>query len=191
MPAPALGDTTSHRCRRRPVLTNLLVLCTQVCNAELNDHEVLSLLSTAVAGSLYSGLGHSNVYERSRRCTIWLCGICSRPRIRVGSRSARVITRCRCRRSIGMRSESRRPTLSRFRGPSVACSRILTCASSSPSTCPTFWSNSPNGNRRTRRRRTSSSGSVRRRVCRLPAFVRAQPHPSRARLKSPPARDSS
>jgi len=48
---------------RADFLTNLLVLCTQVRNAGLNDHEVLSLLSTAVAGSLYSGLGHSNVYE--------------------------------------------------------------------------------------------------------------------------------
>ncbi|KAE8185419.1 hypothetical protein A4X06_0g8115 [Tilletia controversa] len=48
---------------RADFLTNLLVLCTQVRNAGLNDHEVLSLLSTTVAGSLYGGVGHSNVYE--------------------------------------------------------------------------------------------------------------------------------
>ncbi|KAK0559064.1 hypothetical protein OC844_004679 [Tilletia horrida] len=48
---------------RADFLTNLLVLCTQVRNAGLNDHDVLSLLSTTVAGSLYGGLGHSNVYE--------------------------------------------------------------------------------------------------------------------------------
>ncbi|KAE8224038.1 hypothetical protein CF319_g3011 [Tilletia indica] len=48
---------------RADFLTNLLVLCTQVRNAGLNDHDVLSLLSTTVAGSLYGGVGHSNVYE--------------------------------------------------------------------------------------------------------------------------------
>ncbi|KAK0569541.1 hypothetical protein OC861_000810 [Tilletia horrida] len=50
---------------RADFLTNLLVLCTQVRNAGLNDHDVLSLLSATVAGSLYNGLGHSNVYEET------------------------------------------------------------------------------------------------------------------------------
>ncbi|PWZ00261.1 hypothetical protein BCV70DRAFT_200417 [Testicularia cyperi] len=44
-------------------LTNLLVLCVAVRNAGLNDHNLLTLLSSSVAGSLYGGRGHSNVYE--------------------------------------------------------------------------------------------------------------------------------
>lgn len=44
-------------------LTNLLVLCVAVRNAGLSDHKLLTLLSASVAGSLYGGRGHSNVYE--------------------------------------------------------------------------------------------------------------------------------
>lgn len=44
-------------------LTNLLVLCVAVRNAGLSDHNLLTLLSASVAGSLYGGLGHSKVYE--------------------------------------------------------------------------------------------------------------------------------
>ncbi|PWN49915.1 hypothetical protein IE53DRAFT_387835 [Violaceomyces palustris] len=44
-------------------LTNLLVLCVAVRNAGLSDHNLLTLLSASVAGSLYGGLGHSMVYE--------------------------------------------------------------------------------------------------------------------------------
>lgn len=44
-------------------LTNLLVLCVAVRNAGLGDHNLLTLLSASVAGSLYGGRGHSNVYE--------------------------------------------------------------------------------------------------------------------------------
>ena len=44
-------------------LTNLLVLCVAVRNAGLSDHNLLTLLSASVAGSLYGGRGHSNVYE--------------------------------------------------------------------------------------------------------------------------------
>ncbi len=44
-------------------LTNLLVLCVAVRNAGLSDHNLLTLLSASVAGSLYGGLGHSLVYE--------------------------------------------------------------------------------------------------------------------------------
>uniref|UniRef100_V5EST2 YMC020W-like alpha/beta hydrolase domain-containing protein n=2 Tax=Kalmanozyma brasiliensis (strain GHG001) TaxID=1365824 RepID=V5EST2_KALBG len=43
-------------------LTNLLVLCVAVRNAGLSDHNLLTLLSASVAGSLYGGLGHSLVY---------------------------------------------------------------------------------------------------------------------------------
>ncbi|SPO26721.1 uncharacterized protein UTRI_04028_B [Ustilago trichophora] len=44
-------------------LTNLLVLCVAVRNAGLADHNLLTLLSASVAGSLYGGKGHSLVYE--------------------------------------------------------------------------------------------------------------------------------
>ncbi|SJX63483.1 uncharacterized protein SRS1_14239 [Sporisorium reilianum f. sp. reilianum] len=44
-------------------LTNLLVLCVAVRNAGLSDHNLLTLLSASVAGSLYGGKGHSQVYE--------------------------------------------------------------------------------------------------------------------------------
>ncbi|SNX84987.1 uncharacterized protein MEPE_03696 [Melanopsichium pennsylvanicum] len=44
-------------------LTNLLVLCVAVRNAGLADHNLLTLLSASVAGSLYGGRGHSLVYE--------------------------------------------------------------------------------------------------------------------------------
>ncbi|EPQ25844.1 uncharacterized protein PFL1_06519 [Pseudozyma flocculosa PF-1] len=44
-------------------LTNLLVLCVAVKNAGLDDHNLLTLLSASVAGSLYGGTGHSRVYE--------------------------------------------------------------------------------------------------------------------------------
>ncbi|KAN0065091.1 hypothetical protein ACQY0O_001587 [Thecaphora frezii] len=44
-------------------LTNLLVLCVAVKNAGLSDHNLLTLLSASVAGSLYGGTGHSKVYE--------------------------------------------------------------------------------------------------------------------------------
>ncbi|GAC75150.1 hypothetical protein PANT_14c00063 [Moesziomyces antarcticus T-34] len=44
-------------------LTNLLVLCVAVRNAGLSDHNLLTLLSASVAGSLYGGRGHSQVYE--------------------------------------------------------------------------------------------------------------------------------
>lgn len=44
-------------------LTNLLVMCVAVRNAGLSDHNLLTLLSASVAGSLYGGRGHSLVYE--------------------------------------------------------------------------------------------------------------------------------
>ncbi|UZJ52912.1 hypothetical protein CBS101457_002232 [Exobasidium rhododendri] len=44
-------------------LTNLLSFCVAVRNAGLSDHNLLTLLSASVAGSLYGGAGHSIVYE--------------------------------------------------------------------------------------------------------------------------------
>ncbi len=44
-------------------LTNLLVMCVAIRNAGLSDHNLLTLLSASVAGSLYGGRGHSLVYE--------------------------------------------------------------------------------------------------------------------------------
>jgi hypothetical protein len=44
-------------------LTNLLSFCASVRNAGLSDHNLLTLLSASVAGSLYGGAGHSIVYE--------------------------------------------------------------------------------------------------------------------------------
>lgn len=44
-------------------LTNLLSFCVAVRNAGLSDHNLLTLLSASVAGSLYGGAGHSLVYE--------------------------------------------------------------------------------------------------------------------------------
>jgi len=44
-------------------LTNLLSFCVSVRNAGLSDHNLLTLLSASVAGSLYGGAGHSIVYE--------------------------------------------------------------------------------------------------------------------------------
>lgn len=46
-------------------LTNLLSFCASVRNAGLSDHNLLTLLSASVAGSLYGGAGHSIVYEES------------------------------------------------------------------------------------------------------------------------------
>jgi hypothetical protein len=44
-------------------LTNLLSFCVAVRNAGLSDHNLLTLLSASVAGSLYGGAGHSIIYE--------------------------------------------------------------------------------------------------------------------------------
>lgn len=50
---------------RTDFLTNLLVFCVKVRNSGIGDHNLLTLLSSSVAGSLYSGLGHSLVYNES------------------------------------------------------------------------------------------------------------------------------
>lgn len=44
-------------------LINLLVLCVAVRNGGFHDHNLLTLLSASVAGSLFGGLGHSLVYD--------------------------------------------------------------------------------------------------------------------------------
>lgn len=48
---------------RRDFLVMLLVLCVAVRNCGFHDHNLLSLLSASVAGSLYTGLGHSVLYD--------------------------------------------------------------------------------------------------------------------------------
>lgn len=71
----ALNSSASHPSMLRAIfcdgaafprvdfLTNLLSFCAAVRNAGLSDHNLLTLLSASVAGSLYGGLGHSLVYE--------------------------------------------------------------------------------------------------------------------------------
>lgn len=44
-------------------LTNLLVFCVKVRNSGIGDHNLLTLLSSSVAGSLYTGVGHSLIYD--------------------------------------------------------------------------------------------------------------------------------
>lgn len=44
-------------------LINLLVLCVAVRNGGFHDHNLLTLLSASVAGSLYAGHGHYLVYD--------------------------------------------------------------------------------------------------------------------------------
>ncbi|CAO1620896.1 unnamed protein product [Sympodiomycopsis kandeliae] len=47
-------------------LTNMLTFCVAVRNAGLSDHDLLALLSSSVAGSLYGGLGHSLAYDEPK-----------------------------------------------------------------------------------------------------------------------------
>lgn len=44
-------------------LISLIILCVAVRNCGFHDHNLLTLLSASVAGSLYGGLGHSLVYD--------------------------------------------------------------------------------------------------------------------------------
>ncbi|WFD03498.1 hypothetical protein MOBT1_002189 [Malassezia obtusa] len=44
-------------------LISLIILCVAVRNCGFHDHNLLTLLSASVAGSLYSGLGHSLIYD--------------------------------------------------------------------------------------------------------------------------------
>ncbi|WFD30413.1 hypothetical protein MSPP1_001432 [Malassezia sp. CBS 17886] len=48
---------------RTDFLVNLIKLCVSVRNCGFYDHNLLSLLSASVAGSLYGGLGHSLIYD--------------------------------------------------------------------------------------------------------------------------------
>ena len=48
---------------RTDFLVNLLTFCVAVRNASATDHNLLTLLSSSVAGSLYGGAGHSLIYE--------------------------------------------------------------------------------------------------------------------------------
>ncbi|KAI3629127.1 hypothetical protein CBS9595_000199 [Malassezia furfur] len=50
---------------RADFLTSLLVLCVAVRNGGFHDHNLLTLLSASVAGSLLGGLGHSLVYDEA------------------------------------------------------------------------------------------------------------------------------
>lgn len=51
-------------------LTNLLSFCVNVRNAGLWDHNLVTLLSSSVAGSLYGGAGHSLIYEEPQVYTL-------------------------------------------------------------------------------------------------------------------------
>lgn len=44
-------------------LIGLIILCVAVRNCGFHDHNILTLLSASVAGSLYGGLGHSLIYD--------------------------------------------------------------------------------------------------------------------------------
>lgn len=47
----------------RDFLIHLIILCVAVRNCGFHDHNLLTLLSASVAGSLYRGLGHTLVYD--------------------------------------------------------------------------------------------------------------------------------
>lgn len=48
---------------RQDFLIQLIVLCVAVRNCGFHDHNLLTLLSASVAGSLYTGAGHSLLYD--------------------------------------------------------------------------------------------------------------------------------
>lgn len=48
---------------KKDFLIMLIVLCVAIRNAGFHDHNLLTLLSSSVAGSLYSGLGHTVLYD--------------------------------------------------------------------------------------------------------------------------------